>query len=84
MADVASGETLYSMYSEVSEEVGGWLSLRDIVLSRKMARRMLVQPLTVIQGIFSFSITIITSNLDQPGVNHIQSIIMILGFGIVG
>ena len=50
MADVASGEALYNKYSEVSEEDGGWLSLRDIVLSRKMPRRMLVQPLTVIQG----------------------------------
>ena len=50
MADVASGEALYNKYSEVSEEDGGWLSLRDIVLSRKMPRRMLVQPLTVVQG----------------------------------
>lgn len=50
MADVTSGETLYNKYSEVSEEDGGWLSLRDIVLSRKMPRRMLVQPLTVVEG----------------------------------
>ena len=50
MADVASGEALYNKYSEVSEEEGGWLSLRDTVLARKMPRRMLVQPLTVIQG----------------------------------
>ena len=50
MADVASGDALYNKYSEVSEEDGGWLSLRDIVLARKMPRRMLVQPLTVIQG----------------------------------
>lgn len=50
MADVASGEVLYNKYSEVSEEDGGWLSLRDTVLARKMPRRMLVQPLTVIQG----------------------------------
>lgn len=50
MADVASGEALYNKYSEVSEEDGGWLSLRDTVLARKMPRRMLVQPLTVIQG----------------------------------
>lgn len=52
MADIASGEALYNKYSEVNEEGGGWLSLRDIVLSRKMSRRMLVQPLTVIKGIY--------------------------------
>ena len=52
MADVTSGEALYNKYSEVSEEDGGWLSLRDIVLSRKMPRRMLVQPLTVLQGTY--------------------------------
>jgi hypothetical protein len=50
MADVASGEALYNKYSAVNEEDGGWLSLRDTVLARKMPRRMLVQPLTVIQG----------------------------------
>ena len=57
MADVASGEALYSKYSEVSEEDGGWLSLRDIVLSRKMPRRMLVQPRSVIQGKLQTAIT---------------------------
>lgn len=50
MADVEAGEKLYSHYSAVSEEDGGWLSLRDIVLARKMARKMLVQPLTVQLG----------------------------------
>lgn len=50
MAAVESGEALFNKYSEVSEEDGGWLTLRDIVLSRKMPRRMLVQPLTVIEG----------------------------------
>lgn len=29
----------------MSEEDGGWLSLREIVLARRMPRRMLVQPL---------------------------------------
>ena len=50
MADVERGVALYSHYSTVSEEDGGWLSLRDIVLTRKMPRRMLVQPLTILQG----------------------------------
>ena len=50
MGDVAGAEELYGRYSTVTEEDGGWLSLRDIVLSRKMPRRMLVQPLTVLTG----------------------------------
>lgn len=50
MADVVAGEELYSRYSTVTEEDGGWLTLRDIVLARKMPRRMLVQPLTVKTG----------------------------------
>ena len=50
MANVNAGEELYSHYSTVTEEEGGWLSLRDIVLARKMPRRMLVQPLTVETG----------------------------------
>lgn len=36
---------MYEGYSTVSEEDGGWLSLREIVLVRRMPRRMLVQPL---------------------------------------
>lgn len=48
MADVEAGEALYSRYSTISEE---WLSLRRIVLARKMPRRMLVQPLTILKGI---------------------------------
>ena len=59
MADVGSGETLYNRYSQVSEEDGGWLSLRDVVLSRKMSRRMLVQPLTVLQGNITTSTVIL-------------------------
>ena len=50
MADVEAGEELFSRYSTVTEEDGEWLSLRDIVMARKMARRMLVQPLTVLLG----------------------------------
>ncbi len=50
MADISAGEELYSRYSTVTEEDGGWLSLRDVVLARKMSRRMLVQPLTVERG----------------------------------
>lgn len=50
MADVEAGEQLYARYSTVSEEDGGWLSMRDIVLARKMPRKMLVQPLTVQLG----------------------------------
>ena len=41
------GQALYKKYSEVAEKDGGWLSLRETVLARKMPRRMLVQPLTV-------------------------------------
>jgi len=44
---VEGGQALYNKYSEVAEQDGGWLSLRDIVLARKIPRRMLVQPLTV-------------------------------------
>ena len=55
MADVAAGEELYSRYSTVTEEDGGWLSLRDVVLARKMPRRMLVQPLSVETGKFSLT-----------------------------
>ena len=33
----------------MSEDDGGWLSLREVVLSRKLPRRMLVQPLTVMR-----------------------------------
>ena len=47
IADVEGGQALYNKYSEVAEEDGGWLSLRETVLARKMPRRMLVQPLTV-------------------------------------
>ena len=54
MAAVEEGEALFNKYSTVSEEDGGWLTLRDIVLSRKMPRRMLVQPLTVIEGTILF------------------------------
>ena len=52
MAAVEEGEALFNKYSAVSEEEGGWLTLRDIVLSRKMPRRMLVQPLTVVEGTY--------------------------------
>ena len=44
-ADVSAGETLYSDYSSVTEE---HLALRNIVLARKMPRRMFVQPHTSI------------------------------------
>lgn len=47
IADVEGGQGLYNKYSEVAEEDGGWLSLRETVLARKMSRRMLVQPLTI-------------------------------------
>ena len=47
IADVEGGQALYNKYSEVAEEDGGWLSLRETVLARKMSRRMLVQPLTI-------------------------------------
>ena len=45
-----SGEKLFAHYSAVSEENGGWLSLRDTVMARKMPRKMLVQPQTVLLG----------------------------------
>lgn len=57
MADVVAGEELYSHYSTVTEEDGGWLSLRDIVLARKMPRRMLVQPLTIQTGKYTHIIS---------------------------
>lgn len=47
MADVAGGQSLYDKYSEVS---GEWLALRETVLTRKIPRRMYVQPLTVEEG----------------------------------
>ena len=47
--NVAAAEALYGHFSTVSEE---WLSLRDIVLLRKLPRRMLVQPLTVLKGLY--------------------------------
>lgn len=50
MADVKAAEELYGHYSSVCEEDGGWLSLRDIVMARKVPRRMLVQPLTIQSG----------------------------------
>ena len=50
MADVKGAEELYGHYSSVCEEDGGWLSLRDIVIARKVSRRMLVQPLTIQSG----------------------------------
>ena len=49
-ADVSSGEGLYNKYSTVSNDDGDWLALRKIVLARKFPRRMLVQPLTVLEG----------------------------------
>lgn len=42
-ADVTAGEALYSNYSSVTEE---HQAMRDIVLLRKMPRRMFVQPHT--------------------------------------
>lgn len=50
IGDVKAGEMLYAEYSAVTEEEGAWLSLRDIVIARKMPRKMLVQPLTLLQG----------------------------------
>ena len=47
-ADSEAGCSLYERYSAVSEE-GGWLGLREVVLARKMPRRMLVQPLTQLE-----------------------------------
>ena len=44
-ANVSAGETLYTDYSSVTEE---HLALRNIVLARKMPRRMFVQPHTCI------------------------------------
>ncbi|XP_064403750.1 dipeptidyl peptidase 3-like [Halichondria panicea] len=49
-ADVSAAEAMYNHYSSVSEENGGWVSIRDIVLARKKPRRMLVQPITMLKG----------------------------------
>ena len=45
LADVGSGQQLYNKYSTVSE---GHLEMRGIVMSRKMPRRLFVQPQTYI------------------------------------
>ena len=55
-ADVSAAEAMYNHYSSVSEENGGWVSIRDIVLARKKPRRMLVQPITMLKGSDSFLI----------------------------
>ena len=49
-ADVDAGTAMYEQYSRVSEENGGWLSLRKIVMARKTPRRMFVQPHTILDG----------------------------------
>ena len=50
--DFNAASSLYEKYSSVSEE-GPWLGLRGIVLARKLPRRMLLQPLTLLQeGVF--------------------------------
>lgn len=46
MADVSSGATLYNSYSEVDSQ---WLGIREIVLARKVPRKMLVQCLPVLK-----------------------------------
>ena len=46
--DSEAASSLYQHYSAVGEE-GGWLELRQVVLARKLPRRMLVQPLTLLQ-----------------------------------
>ncbi len=48
--NVGEAESLYGHFSAVTEEDGGWLSLRETVLQRKLPRRMLVQPLTFLKG----------------------------------
>ena len=73
VADVSSGEALYSRYSAVTEEEGGWLSLRETVLARKMPRRMLVQSLTTpTQGQPSHS-----SSCSMPSV--LESLVLSVG-----
>ena len=47
--DFDAASSLYERYSAVSED-GGWLELREVVLARKLPRRMLIQPLTRVQG----------------------------------
>ena len=49
-ADVDNGTTMFEQYSCVSEENGGWLSLRKIVMARKTPRRMFVQSHTMLDG----------------------------------
>ncbi|KAL5463816.1 hypothetical protein EMCRGX_G032752 [Ephydatia muelleri] len=44
--DELQGRTMFSHYSEVDQD---WLTLRKIVLARKLPRRMIVQPLTTIK-----------------------------------
>ena len=46
-ADVTSGQLLYDKYSTVTDD---HLVLRDIVMSRKMPRRLFVQPHTSINN----------------------------------
>ena len=46
-ADVTSGQLLYDKYSTVADD---HLVLRDIVMSRKMPRRLFVQPHTLINN----------------------------------
>ena len=46
-ADVTSGQLLYDKYSTVADD---HLVLRDIVMSRKMPRRLFVQPHTSINN----------------------------------
>jgi dipeptidyl-peptidase-3 len=43
--DFEAASSLYGRYSAVGEE-GGWLEMREVVLARKLPRRMLLQPLT--------------------------------------
>jgi dipeptidyl-peptidase-3 len=45
IADFKSGQEMYDKYSTVTEE---HLTLRDIVMSRKMPRRLFVQPHTLL------------------------------------
>ena len=47
--DFDAASSLYEKYSAVSED-GGWLELREVVMARKLPRRMLIQPLTQLQG----------------------------------
>ena len=47
IADVASGQQLYNTYSTVIPQ---HLALRDIVMARKLPRRMFVQPHTFLDS----------------------------------